>query len=54
MKKKFSTDIKAAFMLIISENIIALRNVIGTVIESVSKSLGINRHEILRHNKKKA
>ena len=54
MKKKLSTDIKAAFMLIIAENIIALRNVIRTLIESISKSVGISREEILPRNKKKA
>jgi len=54
VKKKFSTDIKAAFMLIIAENIIALRNVIRTLIESISKSVGIGREEILPRNRKKA
>ncbi|MFC1604475.1 hypothetical protein ACFL5F_05550 [Planctomycetota bacterium] len=39
MKKKINTDIKAAVMLIIAEDIIALRNVIRTVIISISKSV---------------
>jgi len=54
VKKKLSTDIKAAFTLIIAENIIALRNVIRTVIESISKSVGISRGQILKRNRKKA
>jgi len=54
VKKKFSTDIKAAFVLIITENIIALRNVIKTVIESISKSVGISRGQILKRSRKKA
>jgi hypothetical protein len=54
VKKKINTDIKAAVMLIISENIIALRNVIRTIIKSTSKSLGMNGESILRGNKKKA
>ncbi len=54
MKKKINTDIKAAVMLIIAENIIALRNVIRTIIKSVSKSMGVNRRSILTGNKKKA
>ncbi|HCO94741.1 MAG TPA: hypothetical protein DIU00_12450 [Phycisphaerales bacterium] len=53
VKKKFSTDIKAAFMLIIAENIIALRNVVRTLIESISKSVGISRGQILKRNSKK-
>ena len=39
VKKKINTDIKAAVMLIITEDIIALRNVIRTVITSISKSV---------------
>jgi len=54
VKKKINTDIKAAVMLIIAENIIALRNVIRTIIKSVSKSVGVNRRSILPGNKKKA
>ena len=54
MKKKINTDIKAAVMLIIAEDIIALRNVIRTIIKSASKSLGVNRGSILPGNKKKA
>lgn len=54
MKKKINTDIKAAVMLIIAEDIIALRNVMRTIIKSASKSLGVNRGSILPGNKKKA
>jgi len=54
VKKKFSTDIKAAFILIFAENIIALRNVIRTLIESISKSVGISGEERLPGNKRKA
>ena len=53
MKKKINTDIKAAIMLIIAEDIIALRNVIRTIIKSISKSLGINGGSILPGGKKK-
>lgn len=54
MKKKINTDIKAAVMLIVAENIIALRNVIKTIIKSASRSLGMNGGSILPGNKKKA
>jgi hypothetical protein len=53
VKKKINTDIKAAVMLIIAENIIALRNVIRTIITSISKSVGVNRRSILLSNKRK-
>jgi hypothetical protein len=54
VKKKINTDIKAAVMLIIAEDIIALRNVIRTIIKSASKSLGVNGESILPGDKKKA
>jgi len=54
VKKKINTDIKAAVMLIIAEDIIALRHVMRTIIKSASKSLGVNRGSILPGNKKKA
>lgn len=54
MKKKITTDIKAAVMLIIAENIISLRNVIGTIIKSASKLLSVNGGSILPGDKKKA
>lgn len=53
MKKKINTDIKAAVMLIIAEDIVALRNVIRTVIKSISKSVGVNEGSILPGSKKK-
>ena len=52
MKKKHTT-IKAAVILIITENIIVLRNVIGTIIKSISKSVGINKGSILPGSRKK-
>jgi hypothetical protein len=54
VKKRINTDIKAAVMLIIAENIIALRNVIRTIIQSLTKSMNVNGESILRGNKKKA
>jgi len=54
VKKKINTDIKAAVMLIIAEDIIALRNVIRTIIISASKSLGVNGGSVFQGNKKKA
>jgi hypothetical protein len=53
VKKKINTDIKAAFRLIIAENIIALRNVIRAVITSISKTVGINGGSILPGGRKK-
>ena len=53
MKKKINTDIKAAVMLIVAEDIVALRNVIKTVIKSISKSVGLNGGSILPGSKKK-
>ena len=54
VKKKINTDIKAAVLLIIAEDIIALRNVIRTIIKSASKSLGVNGGSVFQGNKKKA
>jgi hypothetical protein len=54
MKKRIATYIKAAIMLIIAENILALRNIIRTIIESASKLVGLNGGSILPGNKKKA
>jgi tRNA threonylcarbamoyladenosine modification (KEOPS) complex Pcc1 subunit len=53
VKKKINTDIKAAVMLIVAEDIVALRNVIRTVIKSISKSVGVNEGSILPGSKKK-
>jgi len=53
VKKKINTDIKAAIMLIIADDIIALRNIIRTVIKSISKSVGVNGGSILPGSKKK-
>lgn len=53
MKRKINTDIKAAVMLIIAEDIVALRNVFRTVIKSFSKSLGVNGGTILPSRKEK-
>ena len=52
MKKKIVTDIKAAVMLIIAENLVALRTVVKTVMNSVYKSLGVREDAILRGKKK--
>ena len=53
MKKKITNDIKAAIMLIVAEDIIALRNVIRTITKSASKLLGDNGGSILSGGKKK-
>jgi len=53
VKKKINTDIKAAILLIIAENIVALRNVIRAVITSISKTIGLNRGSILPGSKKR-
>ena len=53
VKKKMTTYIKAAVMLIITENILALRNIIRTIIESASKLAKLNGGSILPGNKKK-
>ena len=54
MKKKITTNIKAAVMLIIAEDILALRNIIRTIIESAFKLAGVNEESILPGSKKKA
>ena len=41
MKKKITGDIKAALTLIRAENTLALKNVIGTIVKSASKSMGV-------------
>ena len=53
MKKKITTDIKAAVMLIITDDIVALRNVIRTILKSASKSLGVNGGSVFQGDKKK-
>lgn len=45
MKNKMINDIKAAVVLIIAENLTALRNVFNLVTNSVSKSLGVRRRD---------
>jgi len=54
VKRKINTDIKAAIMLIVAEDIVALRNIIRTILKSVSKLLGFNRGSAFQGNKKKA
>ncbi|MHC4435794.1 MAG: hypothetical protein ACYS3S_00435 [Planctomycetota bacterium] len=54
VKKKINMDIKAAFRLIIAENIIALRNVIRAIITSISKTVRLNGGSILPGSRKKA
>jgi len=54
VKKKIKTNIKAAVMLIVAEDIIALRNVIRTIIKSASKALGVNGGSIMPGDKKNA
>jgi hypothetical protein len=54
VKRKIATYIKAAVMLIIAENILALRNIIRTIIESASELIKVNLGSILPGNKKKA
>jgi hypothetical protein len=54
VKKKITTYIKAAVMLIIAENILAVRNIIRTIVESASKLVRLNRGSLLPGNKKKA
>ena len=54
VKKKINIDIKAAVLLIIAENIVALRNVIRAIITSISKTVRINGRSILPGSKKKA
>ena len=52
MKNKIIIDIKAAVMLIIAENLTALRAVVKTVIDSVYKSLGVREDAVLRGKEK--
>jgi hypothetical protein len=54
VKKKINIDIKAAVLLIIAENIIALRNVIRAIITSISKTVRLNGRSILPGSRKKA
>jgi len=54
VKKRINTDIKAAIMLIVAEDIIALRNIIRTILKAATKSLGVNRRSVFQENKKKA
>ena len=54
MKKKNTNGIKAVVMLIIAEDIIALRNVIRTIIKSASKALSVNGGSVFPGDKKKA
>jgi len=53
VKKKINTDIKEVIMLIIAENIIALPNVIRTILQSASRSLSVIRGSVFQGNKKK-
>ena len=53
MKKKINNDIKAAITLIIAEDLVALRNVIRTIIKSASKSLSIKGGSIFQAIRKK-
>ena len=48
MKNKMINDIKAAVMLIIAENLIALRYAFKLVINSFSKSSGVRRQDITK------
>lgn len=54
MKKRINTDIKAAILLIIAENVIALRNVIRAIVTSISKTVRLNGRSILPDSRKKA
>jgi len=54
VKKKINIDIKAAVLLIIAENIAALRNVIRAIITSISKKMRLNGRSILPGSRKKA
>ena len=53
VKKKINIDIKAAVLLIIAENIVALRNVIRAIITSISKTVRLNGRSILPGSRKK-
>jgi len=54
VKKKINVDIKAAVLLIIAENLVALRNVIRAIITSISKTLRLNGRSILPRRRKKS
>lgn len=54
MKKKITTDIKEAVILIITEDLVALKNVIGTIAKSASRSMRMKGGSIYPGNKKKA
>jgi hypothetical protein len=54
VKKKINMDIKAAVLLIIAENIVALRNVIWAIITSISKTVRLDGGSILPGSRKKA
>jgi len=54
VKKKVKTDFKAAVMLIITEDLLALRNIIGTIVESASRAVRIKGGSIFPGNKEKA
>lgn len=53
MKKKINIDIKAAVLLIIAENLVALRNVIRAIITSISKTVRLKGRSILPDSRKK-
>ena len=53
VKKKINIDIKAAVLLIISDNIVALRNVMRAIITSISKTIGLKGGSILPGGRKK-
>jgi hypothetical protein len=42
VKKKITTGIRAIVVLIIGENMLALRNIFRIIIKSVSRSVGAN------------
>lgn len=54
VKKKIKTDFKAAVMLIITEDIIALKNIIGTITKSASRSVRGKGGSTFPGNKEKA
>jgi len=54
VKKKVKTDFKAAVMLIITEDLLALRNIIGTIVKSASNSVKVKKGSIFSENKEKA
>lgn len=53
VKKRITADIKAALTIIRAENTLAIRNIIGTIIKSASKPMGVKRGSIFSGNKKK-